>query len=332
MDFNDDAQLDPGQIQDVRGQSGGGGLPGGLPGGLGDVLGGVLGGAGGGSGGGMGIPGGGKSIGGGLVGLVVMVVLGLLAAGAGGGGTGSSSNILNEAGPTTTVVGGGQTVADCRSGADADQRQDCRIVGVVNSVQRYWDGVFAASGLKYQPAPTRLFSGRTTSACGPASSATGPFYCPADQTVFIDLSFFDVLRQPPFNLRGGPFAQAYVVAHEYGHHVSTLLGYSAGRDRQGARSGSVRLELQADCYAGVWTANAVDTGYLSNVSEADIRDGLAAAAAVGDDRIQEATEGRTRPETYTHGTAAQRQFWFDRGYRSGDPARCDTFASDAPNI
>lgn len=326
MDFEDGAQLDAGQVRDVRG-SGGGGSGGGLGGGLGG-LGGVLG--GGGAGGGLG---GGKVAGGGLVGLVVMVVLGIMAAGGGGGSSssGSLSDVLGRVVPSSTVApvaerapGGG--VASCRTGADADQREDCRLVAVVNSVQAYWDRTFAASGVKYRPAQTVLFSGRTTSRCGAATADTGPFYCPADGTVYMDLDFFKVLSRPPFNASGGPFAQAYVTAHEYGHHVSTLLGRSTNGERQGANSGSVRLELQADCYAGVWAKNAARDGLVKSISDADIAEGLSAAAAVGDDRIQQATTGRTRPETYTHGTAEQRQRWFTEGYRSGDPGRCDTFS------
>ncbi|MFM7069802.1 MAG: neutral zinc metallopeptidase [Actinomycetes bacterium] len=323
MDFEDDVQLDPTQVQDVRGQSTG--ASGGLGGDLGGALGGLL---GGGSGSGLQLPGGGAAVGGGLVGLVIMVVLGLLAAGGGGSSTGSAQ-VLRDVFPSTTAptqVNGSGAAAECRTGADADRRADCRIVGVVNSVQAYWDGWFASNGQAYQPARTQIFSGRTQSKCGPASEATGPFYCPADRGVYMDLSFFERLSEPPFNANGGPFAQAYVTAHEYGHHVSTLLGFSAGGDRQGATSGSVRLELQADCFAGVWAKNAVGTGFLRDVSDRDINEGLAAAAAVGDDRIQASTQGRARPETYTHGTSAQRQKWFQRGFDAGDPAVCDTFS------
>ena len=301
MEFDDDARLDTSQIDDARGRGGAGPDLGGLPGGFGT---------------------GAKLGGGGLIGLVVVIVIAFLSTRGGGFAT----NDMLE--PSTTVGDQSATevARECRTGADANERQDCRIVAVVNSVQRYWSDTFARSGVAYRPARTQLFSNRTYSGCGPASSATGPFYCPADETVYVDLTFFDALSQPPFNAAGGPFAQAYVIGHEYGHHVQNLLGRSAGADRQGATSGSVRIELQADCYAGVWAANAVSTGFVTEITPEDIAQGLDAAAAVGDDRIQESAGRRSNPDSYTHGTSAQRQRWFQRGYDTADPTSCDTFS------
>jgi len=314
VDFNDSARLDASQVQDARGAGGGFG-----GGGFG----------GGGLGGGGYRPGRGAAIGGGggLIGVIVLVIS--LLAGGGDGGDGSGSSLSSGTGQTGTVTSTRSDLAQrCRTGADADRDEDCRVVGVVNSLQSFWSSTFQSSQRTYTPADTQLFTGRTTTGCGSATSAVGPFYCPADDTVYIDLGFFDELRTT-YGASGGDFAQAYVLAHEYGHHVQDLLGTSARAQQSGQQQGpqgsSVRLELQADCYAGVWTASARTSGFIT-IDEADIRDGLSAAAAVGDDRIQQKSSGRIDPESWTHGSAAQRQKWFRAGLANGDPGDCDTFS------
>jgi uncharacterized protein len=287
--FRRNVELDPSQIEDRRG-----------------------------AGSGRGIPGGGLTVGGGglgLAGLLIYLLVGALS----GGDAGPLGGLDGErvaTSPPSAVLG-----ETCTTGADANQREDCRIVADVNSIQRYWAGEVRG----YEPATTVFFTGSTDTGCGPASTDVGPFYCPGDKHVYIDLGFFDELHDR-FGAHGGPFAEAYVLAHEYGHHVQDLVGVlGRGSSEAGAQGGSVRTELQADCLAGVWGHHATETRYIVDLSDADIADALDAAAAVGDDRIQAETTGQVNPETWTHGSAAQRKHWFTVGYRTGRRAACDTF-------
>ena len=258
--------------------------------------------------------------GGGIIGVIILVLT-LLNGGGGGGGVPSID--LGGRGATGTAQTNDLSTT-CHTGADANQREDCRIVAVINSVQKYW----GSHSDGYTDAQTVFFSGGTSTGCGSATTDVGPFYCPVDSTVYIDLGFYDELRSR-FGATGGPFAEAYVIAHEYGHHVQHLRGVlERSQDGStGPTSSSVRTELMADCLAGQWAAGAVATGFIEDLSDADITDGLDAAAAVGDDRIQEAAQGRVNPEAFTHGTAAQRQRWFLNGFHSSTAAACDTFAA-----
>ncbi|WP_062346893.1 KPN_02809 family neutral zinc metallopeptidase [Herbidospora yilanensis] len=282
MDFDDQAQLDSSQVEN-RGRGG--------------------------------IPGGGLAVGGGAAGiiaLIVALVFGLNPGDITGGGGAENPGVQ----PSSDLG------EKCKTGADADQDEQCRVVGVVNSLQDYW----ATQVDGYQNAKTALFEQGVQTGCGAADSAVGPFYCPADRYVYLDLSFFNQLESQ-LGAANTPFAQSYVIAHEYGHHVQNLTGTLEQSGGEGAGSGSVRVELQADCYAGVWAKNAVDTGFFAKpFTDADIQEALDAAAAVGDDSIQRKSGGQVNPDAFTHGTSEQRVTWFTNGYKSGDPARCDTFS------
>jgi hypothetical protein len=299
MVFKDDSELDTSQVEDLRGTGGR----------LGRV------------------PGGGLTVGGGGLGLLVVLIAALFGVnviGGGSGGLGDLGNLDNQSVGSPAAADNSQIESECKTGAQANTSEDCRIVGFVNSIQKYWATTFERAGRRYVVSKTRFFSGQTDTGCGPASTEVGPFYCPADKYVYIDLGFFDDLKSK-LGAQGGPLAQGYVMAHEYGHHVQDLLGLlSTGSGGQGAESQSVRTELQADCFAGVWASHAVETGYLTQPTQAEIADALDAAGAVGDDRIQSEFQGRVTPETWTHGSSAQRQRWFTVGYQSGEPTRCDT--------
>jgi predicted metalloprotease len=292
MSFNDDVRLDTSQVT-----SGGGGR-------------------------------GGMAIGGGVGGLIIVVVglfFGVDLSGVAGGGNPGAGAAPQDAG----VI-----AQKCRTGADANRDVECRVVGTANSVQDYWVETLPTYGLEYSPSATDIYRGQTQSACGPASNAVGPFYCPADRKIYIDASFFDDLSSR-FGADDGTLAQMYVVAHEYGHHVQNLLGLldEAQKDPQGAESGAVRVELMADCLAGMWAKGATSTEdaqgrtYLKPLTQQDIQSALSAASAVGDDRIQAKARGQVNPESWTHGSSAQRQRWFLVGYENGDLNACNTFAA-----
>jgi uncharacterized protein len=314
MSFNDNARLDTSQVEAGRSSGPGGGgrnFPGGIQ-----------------VGGGLG----------GLILLVLMLVFGgqsVLGGGGVGDSSGSGSGLPSQELQQGQVTAGGQvsdsSFSQCRTGADANRNDVCLVIATVNSVQDYWTRTLPKYNLNYEPARTVIYSGSTPSGCGTANAQVGPFYCPLDGKVYIDASFFQDL-QNRLGADGGQLAKEYVVAHEYGHHVQDLLGVldQAQSDPQGAESGAVRVELMADCLAGVWAKHATETkdaqgdAFLAPLTQKDIQSALSAASAVGDDRIQQAAQGRVNPETWTHGSSAQRQKWFTAGYRSGDLNACDT--------
>ncbi len=299
VDINEDAPLDTSQIDDQRGRRGMGPMPGGLPGGI--------------------------AVGGGGIGILITIIAIVLNQVVGGGGGLGSLSGLQDQTSGGELPSNSSLAQDCRTGADAQARDDCRMVAFVNSIQSYWTSEYKKRGGTYQPVKTTFFTNQIQTACGPATSAVGPFYCPGDKRVYIDLGFFDDLRTK-FGAKGGPFAQAYVLAHEYGHHIQDQEGILAqiGNDREGPQSKSVRSELQADCLAGVWANHATSTGYLTAVTDADIAQSLDAAAAVGDDRIQQETQGYVSPESWTHGSSEQRQLALKDGLQSGDLQSCQT--------
>jgi predicted metalloprotease len=276
--------------------------------------------------GGGGIP---LPVGGGLGGIlliiIVIVVMNLMS------GSGSLGGALGGLGGEQGGQGG--AVASLDPGDDEGQF----INTVTVDLQTFWDERFSAAGRDYPETVTVLFEGRTQSGCGVASSATGPFYCPADQKIYLDTAFFDELNSR-FGAPGD-FAQAYVIAHEYGHHVQDALGImdsvaSQQQSNPSAANGlSIRLELQADCMAGVWAHSiwsTPDQSDVESITEADVREAINAAEAVGDDRIQEQATGTINRESWTHGSADQRATWFNTGFRMGTTESCDTFAAATP--
>ncbi|MFT4164424.1 MAG: neutral zinc metallopeptidase [Microlunatus sp.] len=287
--YRDNAQLDPSQIGGSRGGNGGKIALGG---------------------------------GAGLIVLVLALLFGL-----------NPNELLGASSGTEAEPGSSQSAPyqQCKTGADITRDRDCRFVAYTNSIQSYW----AQTLVGYKQIQVVPFTGQVSTACGTATSAVGPFYCPGDTTVYLDTAFFDQLTRQ-LGAEGGDAAEAYVFAHEFGHHIQNLTGtmgkvQSQGAGQTGPKSGGVRLELQADCYAGVWLRQAANDPQspIAEVTRDDLRRAVDAAAAVGDDRIQKRMQGQVRPESWTHGSAEQRQKWLLQGFNSGDPNTCDTFAAGA---
>ncbi|MEP6667401.1 MAG: neutral zinc metallopeptidase [Nocardioidaceae bacterium] len=307
MKINPRAKIDRSQVQDRRGQRSRG-FP--MPGGRG-------------GGGGLPIP-----AGGGIGGIILVIVILVVASQCGGlsmpGGSDSNSSA--------------QQLEECRTGADAAKDETCLLNLFANVIQTFWaDKLPGQADVKYVEADTVFLTDSTDSGCGQATSAMGPFYCPADKLVYLDPTFFKDMLQGELGAKGGPFAEGYVVAHEYGHHVQDLLGtmQKAQSGETGPTSPSVRLELQADCYAGIWAHYATtvkdDSGevFITDLTDEDIKLAIDAAKAVGDDRIQQRTQGNINEEQWTHGSSAERIHWFMTGYQKGQLDSCDSFAANA---
>ena len=314
MKFSNRARLDTRQVRDVRGRSGG---------------------RSGGFSGGRGMPGGLRA-GGGIGGILIALLIWFVSSQMGDSGGGTSTATGTETSSQSGSSDGSPLDERCKTGEDANENADCARVAVINSVQSFWAQTLPEqAGREYQEADTTFFSQSVNTACGNATSAVGPFYCPGDSLVYLDVTFFDDMLEGQLGARGGPFSEAYVIAHEYGHHVQNLLGtMSRVRDREGATSDSVRLELQADCYAGMWAAAATsvtdatgDVAIIEDLTQDDIARAIDAAEAVGDDRIQQRSGAEVNPETWTHGSADQREAWFMAGYEASDMRECDTFGA-----
>jgi hypothetical protein len=297
VQFDDNAELDTSQVSDQRGM-----------------------------GGRLAVGGGGL----GIVGLIIYFVISQL-----GGGDALPSGAGFGDVRSDQQVGSSSIGERCRTGADANRESDCRAVAFINSIQSFWSDAFQQTNRDYSEAQTTFFSDAVRTGCGDASSAAGPFYCPADGEVYIDLNFFTELHDR-FGAGGGPFVEGYVLAHEYGHHVQNLLGTSEQvKPGTGPKSGSVRLELQADCYAGVWANHAASTPtssgrpLITGVTQSDVSAALDAASRIGDDYIQRELGGGSVDTTqFTHGSSTQRQKWYTTGYRTGDPSQCNTFRNN----
>jgi predicted metalloprotease len=302
MRFNPKARIDESQVENREGRRGGGGFGGGGLGGLPIPI----------SGGHIGI--------GTIVIIVIYVVIQLAAGNSVIPGTGSSS--------APASVNG-----TCASGADANKSMDCAIDLFTNSVQDFWKTELPKqANVTYQPIRTVKYTDQTSSGCGTAQSAMGPFYCPNDKRVYIEQSFMQQMLQGELGAKGGPFALGYVIAHEYGHHIEDQLGIlSHVRTQQGPTSDSVKLELMADCLGGVWAKSATTTKdaqgivLIQDLTKDDIARAIDAARAVGDDRIQKETSGHVNQEAWTHGSSAERVHWFEVGLKQGSIAACDTF-------
>ena len=306
MTFNDNAQLDTSQV-------------------------------GGGSGGGFG-RGGMAAGGGGILGIIALIFY--MLTGGGGGESPAQVPQQGQAMDRSQMGAGGEYGAEifsqCRTGADANASDACAIDLFTNSVQDFWVRTYPEQvGREYEVVQTVRFEGSTDSGCGQASSEMGPFYCPNDRLVYLDTTFFDDMLEGQLGAQGGPFAIGYVIAHEYGHHVEDQLGVLGRiRTQQGPKSDAVRVELMADCLAGMWAAGAQETrdsagnAIFSDLTQEDITLAIDAAEAVGDDRIQQRGAGRVNTDSFTHGSAAQRVRWFNQGMSQGTVRGCDTFATD----
>ncbi|KRF17117.1 peptidase [Nocardioides sp. Soil797] len=313
MRFNPKARIDSGKVSDAGRGSGGGGL----------------GGLGGGSR--LPIP---SGLGGGKIGLVVVVIFFLVAMCTGnvpginqGDGSGGTQN--NATGSDAQAQQEADAYDECQTGEDANNSEKCARQAILQMLETFWASQFPNGD--FVAAPARTFQGSTTTGCGNATSAVGPFYCPADKTIYLDPTFFDDVLEGQLGGKGGDFVEPYVLGHEYGHHIQNITGQMRNvKTQQGADSDAVKLELQADCYAGLWTHHIEsikdsEGQQILTIDDADIKEAIDAAYTVGDDHIQEVTGGRVDANQWTHGSSEERMKWFRTGYESGDFDACNVW-------